>query len=127
MIGQKIPHAIFIFLGIYAIIILIISIFLQRCFIRKGSNIALNIFCIFLWFSILIIILIIPLDIFTDINNTKIISEFLYWLFYICGFIIVDQLRSYMTNGNFTVITKIISIIKFSGIFMLFFWELDLF
>ena len=121
MIGQKIPHAIFIFLGIYAIIILIISIFLQRCFIRKGSNIALNIFCIFLWFSILIIILIIPLDIFTDINNTKIISEFLYWLFYICGFIIVDQLRSYMTNGNFTVITKIISIIKFSGIFMLFF------
>jgi len=121
MIGQKIPHAIFIFLGIYAIIILIISIFLQRCFIRKGSNIALNIFCIFLWLSILIIILIIPLDIFTDINNTKIISEFLYWLFYICGFIIVDQLRSYMTNGNFTVITKIISIIKFSGIFMLFF------
>ena len=121
MIGEKIPNVMYIFLGIYAIIILIISIFLQRCFIRKGSNIVLNIFCIFLWFAILIVILIIPLDIFTDIENTKIISEFLYWLLYICGFIIVDQLRSYMANGNFTVITKIISIIKFTGIFMLFF------
>ena len=121
MIGEKIPNVIYIFLGIYAIIILIISIFLQRCFIRKGSNIVLNIFCIFLWFAILIIILIIPLDIFVDTEHTKIFSEFLYWLLYICGFIIVDQLRSYMANGNFTVITKIISIIKFTGIFMLFF------
>ena len=121
MIGEKIPNVMYIFLGIYAIIILIISIFLQRCFIRKGSNIVLNIFCIFLWFAILIIILIIPLDIFVDTEHTKIFSEFLYWLLYICGFIIVDQLRSYMANGNFTVITKIISIIKFMGIFMLFF------
>ena len=121
MIGEKIPNVMYIFLGIYAIIILIISIFLQRCFIRKGSNIVLNIFCIFLWFAILIIILIIPLDIFVDTEHTKIFSEFLYWLLYICGFIIVDQLRSYMVNGNFTVITKIISIIKFTGIFMLFF------
>ena len=121
MIGEKIPNVIYIFLGIYAIIILIISIFLQRCFIRKGSNIVLNIFCIFLWFAILIVILIIPLDIFVDTEHTKIFSEFLYWLLYICGFIIVDQLRSYMANGNFTVITKIISIIKFTGIFMLFF------
>ena len=121
MIGEKIPNVMYIFLGIYAIIILIISIFLQRCFIRKGSNIVLNIFCIFLWFAILIVILIIPLDIFVDTEHTKIFSEFLYWLLYICGFIIVDQLRSYMANGNFTVITKIISIIKFTGIFMLFF------
>ena len=121
MIGEKIPNVMYIFLGIYAIIILIISIFLQRCFIRKGSNIVLNIFCIFLWFAILIVILIIPLDIFVDTEHTKIFSEFLYWLLYICGFIIVDQLRSYMVNGNFTVITKIISIIKFTGIFMLFF------
>jgi hypothetical protein len=70
----------------------------------------------------LIIILIIPLDIFTDIKRTKIFSEFLYWLLYICGFIIIDQLRAYMVNGNFTVITKIISIIKTMGIFMLFFF-----
>jgi len=121
MIGKKIPHIQEIALGIYCIIILIISIFLQRYFIRRGSNIFLNIFCVFLWFSILIIILIIPLDIFTDIENTKLFSEFLYWLFYVLGFIIADQLRSYMVNGNFTVITKIISIIKFAGIYMLFF------
>ena len=121
MIGKKIPHIQEIALGIYCIIILIISIFLQRYFIRRGSNIFLNIFCVFLWFSILIIILIIPLDIFTDVENTKLFSEFLYWLFYILGFIIADQLRSYMVNGNFTVITKIISIIKFAGIYMLFF------
>jgi len=121
MIGEKIPHALYIFLGIYTIIILIISILLQRYFIRKGSNIALNIFCVFLWFTILIMILIIPLDIFTNIEDIKIFSEVLYWLFYICGFIIIDQLRSYISNGNFTFITKIISIIKFMAIFMLFY------
>ena len=121
MIGEKIPHALYIFLGIYTIIIFVISIFIQRYFIRKGSNIALNIFCVFLWFAILIMILIIPLDIFTNIDDIKIFSEVLYWLFYICGFIIIDQMRSYMSNGNFTFITKIISIIKFMAIFMLFY------
>ena len=121
MIGEDLPYAIYIFLGIYAIIILVISIFLQRCFIRKGSNIILNIFCVFLWFAILIVFLIIPIDLFTDEKHTKIFSEFLYWLLYICGFIIIDQVRSYMANGNFTVITKIISIIKFMGIFMIFY------
>ena len=66
-------------------------------------------------------ILIIPLDIFTKVEYTKVFSEVLYWLFYICGFILIDQIRSYMSNGNFTFITKIISIIKFMAIFMLFY------
>ena len=121
MIGEEIPHAIYIFLGIYIIIILIISIFIQIYLVRKGSSIILNIFCAFLWFAVLAIILVIPLDLFSTENGTKIFSEILYWLFYIFGFIIIDQIRSYMINGNFTVLTKIISIIKFMGIFMLFF------
>ena len=121
MIGEEIPHAIYIFLGIYIIIILIISIFIQIYLVRKGSNIILNIFCAFLWFAVLAIILVIPLDLFSTENGTKIFSEILYWLFYIFGFIIIDQIRSYMINGNFTVLTKIISILKFTGIFMLFF------
>ena len=121
MIGESIPHAIYIFLGIYLIIVFIISIFIQRYIIRKGSSITLNIFCIFLWFAVLAMILVIPLDLFTDGEGTKTFSAVLYWLFYICGFIIVDQIRSYMINGNFTVLTKIISITKFMGIFMLFF------
>ena len=121
MIGEEIPHAIYIFLGIYIIIILIISIFIQIYLVRKGSSIILNIFCSFLWFAVLAIILVIPIDLFSTENGTKIFSEILYWLFYIFGFIIIDQIRSYMINGNFTVLTKIISIIKFMGIFMLFF------
>ena len=121
MIGEEIPHAIYIFLGIYIIIILIISIFIQIYLVRKGSSIILNIFCAFLWFAVLAIILVIPQDLFSTENGTKIFSEILYWLFYIFGFIIIDQIRSYMINGNFTVLTKIISIIKFMGIFMLFF------
>ena len=121
MIGEEIPHAIYIFLGIYIIIILIISIFIQIYLVRKGSSIILNIFCAFLWFAVLAIILVIPIDLFSTENGTKIFSEILYWLFYIFGFIIIDQIRSYMINGNFTVLTKIISIIKFMGIFMLFF------
>ena len=121
MIGEEIPHAIYIFLGIYIIIILTVSIFIQIYLVRKGSNIILNIFCAFLWFAVLAIILVIPLDLFSTENGTKIFSEILYWLFYIFGFIIIDQIRSYMINGNFTVLTKIISILKFTGIFMLFF------
>jgi len=121
MIGENIPHGIYIFLGIYIIIIFIVSIFIQRFIVRKGTNIALNIFCTFLWFAVLAIILVIPLDLFTSENGTKIFSQILYWLFYIFGFIIIDQIRSYMINGNFTVLTKIISIIKFMAIFMIFF------
>jgi len=121
MIGENIPHILEILLGIHGIIILIISIFIQRYFIRKGTNIAINILCVFLWFAMLIMILILPLDLFLKNKDTKIISEILYWLFYICGFVVIDQLRTYMINGNFTVITKIISIIKLMAIFILFF------
>ena len=130
MIGEKIPNAIYIFLGIYVIILLIISFFIQRFFIRKGSNILLNIFSIFLWFTMLVMILIFPLDLFSNFiyednedntPNTKIFSEFLYWNFYICGFMIVDQIKSYMVDGNFTVTSKIISCVKGMAFFMIFF------
>ena len=130
MYGENIPNSLYIFLGIYTILILILSIFIQRYFVRKGTNIFINIFCIFLWFCIIMMMLIFPLDLFSNFlfqnddknkNNTKIFSACLYWLFYICGFLIVDQLRSYISNGNFTFITKIISIIKFMAIFLIIF------
>jgi len=121
MIGESIPYILYIWLGIYSFIILIISIFIQICLIRKGSNIALNILCIFLWFAMLILILIIPLDILAKIKDIKLVSEILYWLFYIFGFVIIDQIKAYMVNGNFTAITKIISIIKFMAISIIIF------
>ena len=121
MIGENNPHNLAILFGINAIIILIISIFIQRYFIRKGTNIFINILCVFLWFAILIMILTITIDLFLNDKDLEIISETLYWLFYICGFVVIDQLRTYMINGNFTFITKIISIIKFMATFMIFF------
>ena len=126
MIGGNSEAILYAFLGIYIIIIFIISIFIQLYFVRKGSNIFLNIFCIFLLFSIFVMLLIFPLDLFIPQTGTKIFSTFLYWLFYVCGFLIVDQLKSYISNGNFTVITKIISMIKFMAIFMLFYMGLGL-
>ena len=130
MIGEKIPNAVYIFLGIYVIILLIVAIFIQRFFIRKGSNLFINVFSIFLWFTMLVMIIIFPLDLFSNFIyenneentiNTKVFSEFLYWNFYICGFMIVDQIKVYMVNGNFTVTTKIISCLKQMGFFMIFF------
>ena len=121
MIGENNPHNLAILFGINAIIILIISIFIQRYFIRKGTNIFINILCVFLWFAILIMILTITIDLFLNDKDIEIISETLYWLFYICGFVVIDQLRTYMINGNFTFITKIISIIKFMAIFIIIF------
>jgi len=130
MFAEKIPNSIYIFLGIYVIILLFVAIFIQLYFIRKGSNWLLNVFCIFLWFTMLVVILIFPLDLFSnflyekdDKNNgsTKVFSEFLYWNFYICGFLIVDQIKGYMVNGNFTVTSKIISCLKGMAFFMLFF------
>ena len=121
MIGENNPHNLAILFGINAIIILIISIFIQRYFIRKGTNIFINILCVFLWFAILIMIFIFTIDLFLKDKDIKIISEILYWLFYIFGFIVIDQLRTYMINGNFTFITKIISIIKFMAIIIIFF------
>ena len=121
MIGKNIPHILAIFLGIHTIIILIISIFIQRYFIRKGTNIFINILCVFLWFAILIMIIVIPLDLFLKDKDAKIFAEILYWVFYICGFVVIDQLRTYMMNGNFTFITKIMSIIKFMAIAIIIF------
>jgi len=130
VVGKEIPKVIYISLGIYAIIILAIATFIQLYFIRKGSSLIINIFCIFLWFTMLFIILVFPLDLFsnfifenTEENSTKmqILSAFLYWNFYICGFMIVDQIKMFIVNGNFTIREKIISILKFLAIFMSFF------
>ena len=130
MKGDEISTFIYISLIIHAIIILAVAIFIQLYFARKGTNIILNIFCIFLWFTMLLVILIFPLDLFSNFlfdNNSdnatkiKILSASLYWNFYVCGFLIVDQIKGYITNGNFTVKTKILSILKFMGIFMIFF------
>ena len=130
MIGEKIPNALYIFIVIYAIILLVIAAFIQLYFVRKGTSLILNIFCIFLWFTMLLVILIFPLDLFSNFlfenneensNKMKILSAFLYWNFYICGFLIVDQIKAYITNGNFTVKTKILSCLKGMGFFMMFF------
>ena len=130
MIGEEIPNAINIFLGIYTLIILVLAFFINRYFIRKNSSIFINILCVFLWFTILLMIIVFPLDLFSNFlfedndenkNNTKIFSSFLYWNFYVFGFVLVDQIKNYITNGNFTVKTKIISCVKKSGIFMIFF------
>ena len=130
MIGEEIPNALYIFLVIYAIILLALAIYIQLYFARKGTSLLLNIFCIFLWFTMLLVILIFPLDLFsnflfenTDDNATKmqILSAFLYWNFYICGFLIVDQIKGYITNGNFTVKAKVLSCLKGMGFFMMFF------
>ena len=130
MIGDEKSTSIYISLIIHAIILLAVAIFIQLYFARKGTNMILNIFCIFLWFTMLLVILIFPLDLFSNFlfdNNSdnatkiKILSASLYWNFYVCGFLIVDQIKGYITNGNFTVKTKILSILKFMGIFMIFF------
>ena len=130
MIGEEIPNVLYIFSSIYAIILLAIAIFIQLYFARKGTNLLLNIFCIFLWFTMLLVILIFPLDLFSnflfennDDNASKmqILSGFIYWNFYVCGFLIVDQIKGYIIDGNFTFKTKIVSCLKFMGIFMIFF------
>ena len=129
-VGKEIPKVIYIFIGIYAIILLVIATYIQLYFVRKGTSLILNIFCIFLWFTMLFIILIFPLDLFSNFifeNNEEnsfkmqVLSAFMYWNFYICGFMVVDQIKMYMTNGNFTVKEKILSCLKFLGIFMTFF------
>jgi len=78
----------------------------------------------------LLVILLFPIDLFSGYifgndedyaNIMKILSAFLYWNFYICGFLVIDQIKGYITNGNFTVTSKILSCLKFMGIFMIFF------
>jgi hypothetical protein len=126
-VGDKIPYNSYIFLGIYSIVLLIISILIQRYYIRKNSSIFINIICVFIWFASLSMIIIFPFDLFQDSifeNNeenkgkAKIFSEFLYWNFYVLGFLVVDNLKVYLTNGNFTFTTKLISILKGMGIFL---------
>ena len=130
MIGEEIPNALYIFLGIYTVVLLVLAFFINRYFIRKNSGILINILCVFLLFTILLMIVVFPLDLFSGFlfeNNeenkdkTKIFSSFLYWNFYIFGFVIVDQIKNYITDGNFTVKTKIISCVKKSLIFMIIF------
>ena len=130
MIGEEIPNALYIFSAIYAILLLGLAIYIQLYFARKGTSLILNCFCIFLWFTMFLVILFFPLDLFSnflfennDDNATKmeVLSAFLYWNFYICGFLIVDQIKGYIINGNFTVRAKILSCMKQMGFFMMFF------
>ena len=130
MIGEEIPNALYIFLIIYTIIILAVAIFIQLYFTRKGTSLFINILSSFLWFTILLVILLFPLDLFSgtlfgddedNLQRMKILSAFLYWNFYVCGFLIIDQIKGYITNGNFTVKAKILSCLKFMGVFMIFF------
>ena len=130
MIGEEISNALYIFLGIYAIILLVVSFFINRYFIRKNSGIFINILCVFLWYTILLMIVVFPLDLFSNFlfenndenkNNTKIFSSILYWNFYIFGFVLVDQIKNYISDGNFTAKSKILSCLKKMGIFMIIF------
>ena len=130
MIGKKIPQGLYIFLGIYTLLIFILSIFIQKYFVRKGTNIFINILCIFLLFAIIMMLLIFPLDLFSNFlftnkdknkNKTKLFSAFLYWVFYALGFFILDQIRAYISNGNFTFLSKIKSIIKSLSLFLIFY------
>ena len=130
MIGEEIPNVLYIFIIVYTVIVLAVAIFIQLYFTRKGTSLFINILSSFLWFTILLVILLFPLDLFSgtlfgddedNLQRMKILSAFLYWNFYVCGFLIIDQIKGYITNGNFTVKTKILSILKFMGIFMIFF------
>ena len=70
MIGEEIPNAINIFLGIYTLIILVLAFFINRYFIRKNSSIFINILCVFLWFTILLMIIVFPLDLFSNYQES---------------------------------------------------------
>ena len=72
-------------------------------------------------------IIIFPFDLFQDSlfeedeeskGKAKIFSELLYWNFYICGFLIVDNLKAFLMNGNFTFTKKLISTLKGMAIFL---------
>ena len=126
MIGDKIPTYQYIFFGIYAALFLISAYFLNKFFIRKKSNKCINFICVFLWFTIFLMILIFPMDLFSDFlfedtaeqkKNKKIISAVLFWNFYLFGFVIIDFLEMYMVDGNFKVKSKICSVLKKNAIF----------
>ena len=94
-VGDKIPYNSYVFLGVYSIVLLIISILIQRYYIRKNSSIFINIICVFIWFTSLIMIIIFPFDLFQDSifendekskGKARILSEFVYWNFYVLEF-----------------------------------------
>ena len=98
--------------------------------IRKNAGIFINLLCVFLWYTILLMIVVFPLDLFSDFlfqddeenkNNTKIFSSFLYWTFYLFGFVLVDQIKNYICDGNFTFKSKILSCLKKMSIFLIIF------
>ena len=126
MIGEKIPEYLYVFFGIYIVLLLAVAFFINRYIIRKKSNIFINILCVFLWYTIFLMIIFFPLDLFSDFlfddteqqkKNKKIFSAILYWNFYLFGFIIVDQIKNYITDGHFKIKWKILSIIKKTAIF----------
>jgi ABC-type multidrug transport system fused ATPase/permease subunit len=130
MIGEKIPEYLYVFFGIYIVLLLAVAFFINRYIIRKKSNIFINILCVFLWYTIFLMIIFFPLDLFSDFlfddteqqkKNKKIFSAILYWNFYLFGFIIVDQIKNYITDGHFKIKWKILSIIKKTAIFLLIF------
>ena len=130
MAEEEIPKNIYIYLIIFAILLMVFVFFLNRYLIRKNSSIFINIICIFLWFTILLMVVVFPLDLFSNFifkndeknkNQMKIFSGFLYWNFYIFGFILIDQIKSFICDGNLTVKSKILSILKKTGIFMIIF------
>ena len=130
MIGDKIPNYQYGFLAVYAILFLAAAFFLNRFIIRKKSNVCINIICVFLWFTIFLMILFFPMDLFSDFliedteeqkQNKKIISAVLFWNFYIFGFVVVDLVENCMKDGNFKIKSKICSVLKKNAIFVLIF------
>ena len=102
MIGDNIPLHQYVFFGIYAALFLVLAYFLNKFIIRKKSNKCINFICVLLLFSTFFMILIFPMDLFSDFlvedtpkqkKNKKIISEILFWNFYLFGFVIIEQYK----------------------------------
>ena len=66
MAEEEIPKNIYIYLIIFASLLMVFVFFLNRYFIRKNSSIFINILCIFLWFTILLMVVVFPLDLFSN-------------------------------------------------------------
>ena len=82
MIGDKIPNYQYGFFAVYAILFLAAAFFLNRFIIRKKSNVCINIICVFLWFTIFLMILFFPMDLFSDflIEDTE-FQQFYFGIF----------------------------------------------
>ena len=130
MIGDDIPLYQYVFFGIYAALFLVLAYFLNKFIIRKKSNKCINFICVLLLFSTFFMILIFPMDLFSDFlvedtpkqkKNKKIISAILFWNFYLFGFVIIDPIQMYMVDGNFKSKSKCCSVLKKNAIFALIF------